>query len=700
MTQQTSFFTFVLLNQRNIRRHRGSMVVMTACVCALLMLVGVACFLGSKMLGGHKELSNAVDAGILNTAKVALKQPAATQIPTEFLGCGISPEGTPVQYDGAINLLSYNRAVAQALLVALNAQAEGTPEAVANARLEIAELETLGNHLRQQLESEQVNALNISFDTMASMQNVKMLNLKTTVGRQDDVKSGYMKVGHSSNIFFDNEQLPVPPSSVNGYLNTDASYQKNVSGASFVSGYRPLEISGVGTIYAVPLLPNQRPHVVSLSDFERIRTSPGSYSPPNSFQSKGRTLESTSGRLTNALSCAIVGSLGGQYVAQVPRGYVRIVNAPDSNALPGNPQVANASYDGTNDIFNNELASPVSAIYQGNSGVFSTNINLMNAWKAYNQSTGIDALGHDPLKDPLGPNATPLAAQSAHAHADLRSGGGKSQMATIKDMLNLNSWTKCFDLLYDGSQPHTCTENLGIWISNYDRQAASSTSGSGAGFTAVEWMKANLMQQRQAGRECAIVTPPPVQPSGLKSFSHTTKIASPPARPNFSETGTPFELIQQVGGCSGTAILAAIVQRCKEINPKFTAQDVTLALKSKRIEMGQTLLLHEDRSGALVLSQSLPYMTVQQVDGKNSIQAVRCESDWYRIDKILVDTESGAANSQNGDMNYHIAPYLECPEMEARDRTIWTPSTGYRNLLGEVRFENEARGGGECCKLN
>lgn len=682
------------------RRPLGTMTLLIAAIAALIVFIGFACFFGAKLLGGHKELANAVDAGILNAAKVALKQPSASSIPPDFLGCGIDSSGRPLQYDGQINLLSYNRAVAQALLVALNAQAEGTDEAFSNARLEIRELEELGEHLKDQLERKQVAALNSGFDSIAGMQNLKMLNKQSTIDRDGNVGIGYMKVGHSSNVFFADDQLPLPPSSVSAFLNSSGSAKRTESGAAYVAGYRPLEIAGVGTIYAVPTLPNQRPHVVSLSDFSRVSASPGGYCPPNAFRTRGKAPDTTSGQITSALSCAIVGSLGGQYVAQIPRGYVRITNAPDANALSGNPQVVSASYDGKNDIFNNELASPVSAIYHGSSNVFSTNLIEMRAWAAYNQSTGSDGLGHDPLKDPRGPDVTPSLNQASPAHPDLRFGDKEGQQATVGQMLSLSSWTKCFDLLYDGSEPAPCRDNVGTWIGNYGRQSASVSNTSGAGFTTVEWMKANLMEQRATGRQCATVTPPPAQPSGLKRFSHTEKIASPPARPNFADSGTPYELIEQVGGCSGTAILTAIVQRCKEINPKFTSNDVIAALKSRTIDMGQVLLLHEDGSGNLVLSTGLPYATAIKADGRGSSTSHVCQSVWYRIDKVLVDTEASAANSANGDMNYHIAPYLECPAMEARDRTIWTPSTGYRNLLGELRFENEARGGGECCKLN
>ena len=105
-----------------LRRQRGATLGLVAACVFLVIIVGVGFYFLSKIIGGGREVANATDAGALNVAKQALRRGAVAlndltifnqgiDLTAEFGGLSDPPNS------GTIDLITFNRLVAQALLV-------------------------------------------------------------------------------------------------------------------------------------------------------------------------------------------------------------------------------------------------------------------------------------------------------------------------------------------------------------------------------------------------------------------------------------------------------------------------------------------------------------------------------------------------------------------------------------------------------
>jgi hypothetical protein len=234
------------------RRKRGAALSLVAVTLLIIIVLGVAFYFLTKVLGGGREVANATDAGTLNIAREAMINP---MIPSEgafvLLGLGNNP--------GKMSLLNYNRAVAQTLLVALNAQDEGTPDALGHAQAVLGQLNAIGNYIKTQLQDSQY--MGPYFDNLSGVNSSKMFGGSAVNFQNSTYRTASMKVGQSTNIYFDVASFPKngqPPASLQVSGNTIVP---GVSGmGNYMAGYIPFSVPGVGTIYGVPVMPGQNPH--------------------------------------------------------------------------------------------------------------------------------------------------------------------------------------------------------------------------------------------------------------------------------------------------------------------------------------------------------------------------------------------------------------------------------------------------------
>ena len=134
------------------RRKTGATLGLVAVCVLVIILLGVGFFFLSKIFGGEREVAGATDSGTLNVAKTALRsQQASTPIQSDFVMLEDS------KFPGQATLFSYNRCVAQTLLVLLNAQHEQQQGAgltpMINANKVLAQLKAEGAGLQAELTS-------------------------------------------------------------------------------------------------------------------------------------------------------------------------------------------------------------------------------------------------------------------------------------------------------------------------------------------------------------------------------------------------------------------------------------------------------------------------------------------------------------------------------------------------------------------
>ena len=122
------------------KRRRGAALTIVVLVSFVLVLIGLGLFLAVRFMAGGRQLQSAVDSGSLNVAKQAIASPQLRVIQTStFNGpydisdattqaaiqSNFSTLADTATGNGQIDLRVYNRLVGQALLVAMNAAADG-----------------------------------------------------------------------------------------------------------------------------------------------------------------------------------------------------------------------------------------------------------------------------------------------------------------------------------------------------------------------------------------------------------------------------------------------------------------------------------------------------------------------------------------------------------------------------------------------
>lgn len=658
------------------RNRKGATLGLVATCAVIIAIIGVAFFFLSEVINGSREVSNAVDAGVLNTAKKALSEPTinATAIGTpEFSGLGENDSDE-------IALITYNRAVALTLMVAMNAQEENTTLALNRSQLLSDQLKVLGKALRDGLSGG--SNLNDAFDSFATINNVKMMGKGNTVSRFTQVDCAYMKAGGSTNVFFNPASLS-PTVSLSAFLNTDPSAKKSTTGQPFLRGYVPVALANA-SIFGVPVFPGDRPHLVATRDFNNSGTLPAAGNnsnaiPPNTYRGRGQARRQQSPDFVGSVACAIVGCLDRQYDAKLPLGYVRIFNR---EGVDPNPGWGVCTTDGDNDLFNKELFAP-SHIMQANNGVFTTDEAQMNAWIAFNNGNGPDPSGSFNL-------------------SNMRIGPGRRQAATRQDLEGIMSIAcDCNHTMYDGSlgPGSLCLAGVPTWSGNYARSSRvddiAPNDRQNKKFNTIEYMKLNVLVERAKGgaRQIGAISLPP-EPTGMKKFDHNAVYATPGSPIRFGQNGTPWELMNMVGPCStqaGQRIFDELMRRCHQFKPGVTTNEVIAALNSRTIPMGTELYLYAAPDGRVLLDDVGPrYRTAIPADGTRTSPTL-CEVR-YNVNNLSVNSI--------GDGNFTSeAPYSSCgakpglsqpPEYKGIDRVMWTPSSGYQNLLGVMEFENYA----------
>jgi hypothetical protein len=370
----------------------------------LVIVIGVGFYFLSKIIGGGREVANATDAGALNVARLALKRGT---VPVIGLSTSDQAEFGGLAPSGQITLLNYNRLVAQAMMVAKNAEVEGSPtNAKSNAIATANAVKAIGNTLKASLQaslaSTGANTLGADFNSIAGSNNTKMWN-GSTVACVTPITQGYLKTGGSTNIIWDSNTQNAFGAWAPSHATPDLSAGNNPNstdilgasvggGAQYMPGYVNNSFLGGSVVLAgVPVFPNTKPHLVDIGQFNSDLTKNAAFAadpntPPNAFETNARATEAKSGNLASSVACAVVGVLTNDYKASLPRGFVRISNGPDAVATNGSFGVPIS--DGTNDIFNNQLFNGTGITTNGSSGVFTTTPSYLSAWAAFNNRSG------------------------------------------------------------------------------------------------------------------------------------------------------------------------------------------------------------------------------------------------------------------------------------------------------------------------
>lgn len=349
----------------NRRQRNGATLAVIAGAAVFLIIVGLALYFMAQLMGGGRELRHATNSGALNVAKQALLTPHV-RIPDgdddikdmkEIL-LGYIPRG-----EDKVDLLHFNQMVGAALLVAMNAEADGNPKALANARKFIDLVEgrgtSIGNSLKQSMEDGDSWARDCFLNTaggnslrmLTASENIRWQNRDWKVaylgqGTPTNLSVNFLKQDNSSNLPFTNVTSFNVPTDSGGTLMPDGLTsadlpsnpaeplaKRDEAGDIVLLGYSPFNFPNVRrSIYAVPL--DRNPHLVKLSDFAEPgnTTRPPGFGtvllPPNSYQTGAMARdEKTSKRDVHILSAAMSGTSRRAEDVSLPYGYIVIDNS-------------------------------------------------------------------------------------------------------------------------------------------------------------------------------------------------------------------------------------------------------------------------------------------------------------------------------------------------------------------------------------
>lgn len=627
----------------NSRRPGGSALAFVAAATLVLIMIGAFFFLLSMQMGGSRELLHATDAGSLNVAKQAIRKPDVPLSPSE------EKENFGGLIDkGEVSLANYNRIVGQTLLVALNAQAEGTAASKANAE-KLIDLVHGSNGIGAKLTSalKDANKMGSHFTAVSLVNSVRMLGTSAEADADEDKHEvAYLEEGSASNVDFHPETLPFDEHMTRAKLPGGAlASEKSKKNLSYIAGYMPIKLNGISkSLSGVPVMPGKAPHLVSLKDFNGKRVEPQGTSvvPPNAFKSGG------SAATSKGIACSIVGALDTSFTASIPNGYIIIKNGGSANFQ--------GQLGGNDHIFAQELNT---GIYvgpgNGTNRAFTTDAKLYGQWLDYNNA----------VKNGVSP--LPPAPSRVGMH-----GADPTTITSLEDEVD---WTRYAE------PDDTAKAMLPLFAAAYPH-ANPTTAFSSSELTAVEKWKAKVIEGFGKVSRLHDPTDPafrqnipaPTEVTGMKAYNMSGGYSSPPGPIAFGRAGSLREFLTQ---CNASNVLTHITQRMHQIKPEASDAEIQSVLNTPCIGMASTFYIYK-ANNKLTIGSNKPGAVYSSPDGAPF--DVKKTQRTYDLNKVFINVSKDGGAPVN--------PFGYGPDAKGTDRCIYTPSSGYRNLLGILEFSN------------
>ncbi|HEY9731862.1 MAG TPA: hypothetical protein V6C89_08115 [Drouetiella sp.] len=293
------------------RNARGASIILVAlCAIGLIALIWGA-FQVMVVMGGSREVRNAVDTAVLNVGKHAVDVTTAT-----------SPAFSDVaNSNGGVTISNLCRIWGKAFIINANAvdmQNEGTAttDTQKSAQTAYTIAQQTNNSLSAQLQDKMT--FQQHFNSIAQNAPTKLLGQNAVVqGSQSNStwSTAMMDKGSQSNLYFNPNQLPP---------GCGASYSDVKCGNnSFFRGYTEMTVNG-RDFYLPSFRNGEMPHLISANAFKKnVTNQMGSSSPiPNAFQESGVVSEGTTTLTANACAQA---NPQRQWGLAIPRSFVSIV---------------------------------------------------------------------------------------------------------------------------------------------------------------------------------------------------------------------------------------------------------------------------------------------------------------------------------------------------------------------------------------
>lgn len=679
------------------RSQAGATLALIVACTIIIILIGIGIFFLMTIVGGQRELQHASDSGDLNVAKQAILRPNIELDGDAAKNFGAMSANRPLLLDkvdgkNVCNLNSYNRLVGQALLVAMNAEAQGTPEGYEHAGKLFTILQGpngVGSRLAESLGA-QTNTTNF-FQSLHLSNTTRMINGNNA---RDDVHYavGFLEQ-RPTDVGATNCLVPIPAQIPPGYAGPNvlafSTHDSTVKDPTriYIRGYRGIKFPNIpGELAGVPVQPQLQPHLVSAADFNIQQTQPvaGAILPPNSFQS-GVSQKNTMAYATmEGLSRALVGVLDSDQLPGIPGGYIVVHNDAGRSH--------SGDLSGTDTVLNHELEYP--GIELSGNGFFSKTSGLVPAWQDHNKESDHKAGETTPTITDLWDKNGDAVTSKAQAH---QISGGYSECHDENTYYGPGGNSKCADALKA--------------MDNAYHPAGSISNGNtpeGHNLTALESTKCDVMHQFNG---CGDLSPTPGNgTSGQQVYKQAPggggncltascpwekNVFGNPTRCSISDPGSLRELMRQSGKQKAVDDITTFLrQRLAQMNPdrasvknkfgKFPLLEADLNSALAQVcPLGADTYIYysydNNGTGSLKSTQSTPpgFVAGEKADGS----AVK----YFREYKMAMGKGKGKSVNPKFENGIHDQLY-KCPtgSVMVTENAVLQPSSGFNNLLGEV----------------
>lgn len=722
------------------RSYSGGTTALVIVLTLVIIIVGVAFFFWMKIIGGGNELQHATDSGNLNVAKQSLRSPSvalqaagvANVNELNEFGDLTDPNSSPANQ---VDLLVYDRLVGKAVIVALNASQEGTQAAKKNANDLDKAVEGpggIGSRLASQLN--QNSNLSGFFTNLSQANSTRMLqNDGTITPSNNNTPVAFMARTKATNIFIAGNQIPGASTFLS---NTNNVITKMVGGVNktYITGYDKLQcgVPGVQPM-AVPMRPGEQPHLVDVNDFAGLVAPPlgnagNAQIPPNAFRSDGTGVEGNrTGNSMTMRSCAVIGTLNLDFPISLPRGYIIVDNTGASNLYGSGPNLGfNAPITGGGINADMVLMSPsyVGLVPESGGDVFGLPgqveqlISDCNAPKPDSTAIQNDMNTITSTGGSMGGITTPSQAIATFA---------ASPPVTPIQCINTNTEP-------GATAPNaSCVKDYQTFMNHYNQKVPEGGAVAASGLMAIEKFKCDVLAARAAvgdggcgaTSDGGVCTGLKYYDAGLLTGSATLGSGGlPPCLPcNF---GNPNPTLSQLLSITNGGALADqssnplgdLITRLYQIQPNPASGEISNVVNGQ-VPFGQISYIYLNKSNTLTLSTNPPQFPIVASAGPDgqpssvtgtapfvpptmsgnppSLTNPSCPSPMtcYALQGNLNGTVLNLDNCEG-----YPHPW-DCPDLPAQglNSAQWTPSSGFNNLLGVLRFFNCAEGGGSnwCC---
>lgn len=328
-------------------RSNGSAVIFGLVLALVLILIGVAFFGISMLMGGQNETKNAVDTGMLNVGKQVLDDSSVFLLPTpnQLIYIDVCNDATngksllelldgDIDKKGQVTLRRINRVWAKALQIGINAEAADRDgyggEGKSNAQLAFDGAKSISDRLADKLADKK--KLYDYFDDLAKQNSVRMLGVKANVKSKpgNDWQTAFMERDRESNITVAPPEYTLPPKFEMPNLVMKSSRKQIPADGKdlwFLPGYTPIKLAD-RTFWQIPFLYDQAPHLVSGREFNGMtqKAKPiGDWDKPipNAFSGEGMVADGAKNATQKATSWVLTNP-GQPFKMCLPHSFVRI----------------------------------------------------------------------------------------------------------------------------------------------------------------------------------------------------------------------------------------------------------------------------------------------------------------------------------------------------------------------------------------